>query len=474
MKSSVLKSELAGTWYPGSKPNLVREIDSFLDSVKNVETIPDVIALLLPHAGYRYSGRVAAHGIKQILDRDISRVVVIGPSHRVAMLDVVSVPDVEFVETPLGRIEIDQAVIEKLKHNVSFQSHARAHTDEHSVQIELPLLQHALGEFKLVPIVCGELGESVIQDVADTLAQHIDEETLVVISSDFTHYGRMFGYVPFEEKIAQNLRDLDMGAVRYIEQQDASGFMHYVRETGATICGSCPISILLHMLPEQARVHMLNYDTSGNLTGDWSHCVSYVSAAFSGSWAESSAREKVPMLQLSEQDKQNLLRYARQHIAEKLGRGGTPRLEVTPPMEDVMGAFVTLRKFGELRGCIGELFPRRKLHEVIAEQAVNAAFNDSRFPGLLPEELDEIDLEISALTPPQAIESPVEIEIGQHGIVLRKGIRSAVFLPQVPIEQGWNLKETLSHLARKAGLAFNDWESGCEFQVFEAIVFGEE
>ena len=134
---------------------------------------------------------------------------------------------------------------------------------------------------------------------------------------------------------------------------------------------------------------------------------------------------------------------------------------------------VTLHKDGQLRGCIGEIVPRRELHEVVAEQAVSAAFHDPRFPSLRAEELDHVELEISALTPPQEVNSYKDIVIGTHGVVLIKERHSAVFLPQVAPEQGWGLEETLSHLAQKAGLDSNEWESGCDFMVFEAIVFSE-
>jgi AmmeMemoRadiSam system protein B/AmmeMemoRadiSam system protein A len=475
MKADVLKSGLAGTWYTGSKEHLCREIDAFLEEV-DPQPVPDVMALLLPHAGYRYSGKVAAHGIKQVEGQSFSRVVVLGPSHRVAMRDVVSIPDISHIETPLGLIEIDRDLAAELRKDASFQSYARAHADEHSVQIELPLLQRALGVFKLVPMVCGELSETAARHIGATLLAHIDAETLVVISSDFTHYGHAFGYVPFKDEIQQNLDHLDMGAFRFVEQKDLPGFLNYIQETGATICGRSPIAVLLGMLPDDVQVHLLNYDTSGRMTGDWAQCVSYVAAAFSGHWGavcDDGVRCE-PDLVLSASDKIGLLRLARHNIVKKFDEDEPDlELKITPPMQDIMGAFVTLHKHGQLRGCIGEIFPRRELYEAVAEQAVNAAFHDPRFPRLRPEELGEVDIEISALTAPHRVNSPVDIEIGRHGVVLRKGGHSAVFLPQVAPEQGWGLEETLSHLALKAGLTANGWESGCEFHVFEAIVFGE-
>lgn len=475
MRTQVLKSELAGTWYTDNPKHLAREIATYLDSVDE-PAAENVIALLLPHAGYRYSGMVAAHGVRQVQGKNYSRVVVLGPSHRVPMLDAVSIPDVDFIETPLGQIELDRAMIGHLLEKEGFESHASAHRDEHSVQIELPFLQEALGEFKLVPIVCGELGERSARQIASCLLENMDAQTLVVISSDFTHYGHAFSYVPFHDDVQDNLEKLDLGAFKLIEDGNLQGFLDYVQKTGATICGRSPIAVLLAMLPETARVQLLKYDTSGNLTGDWSHCVSYVAAAVSGEWDLTcpDGRHCEPMLELSKSDKVSLLRLARNKIAQRV-RGDEPdvSIKISEAMMDIMGAFVTLHKDGQLRGCIGEIFPRRELHLAVAEQAVNAALHDPRFPRLQPAELDEIDIEISALTPPRRINSHENIEIGRHGIVLYKGQHSAVFLPQVAPEQGWGLEETLAHLAMKAGLGPNDWKSGCEYHVFEAIVFSE-
>ena len=475
MQANVLKSELAGSWYTDNPELLAREIDTYL-AMADPAPVNEVIALLLPHAGYRYSGMVAAHGIKLIEKRSFSRVVVLGPSHHAAMLDMVSIPEASHIETPLGKIEIDGEMVSNLWKNELFRSCAHAHSSEHSVQIELPFLQRALGNFKLVPIVCGQLNEISARKIAATLLEEIDASTLVVISSDFTHYGKTFDYVPFADDVQGNLERLDLGAFGLVEQKNLSGFLQYVQETGATICGRSPIAVLLAMLPESARVQLLKYETSGSLTDDWAHCVSYISAAVSGVWNLpcSGGFPCETEQQLSDADKIGLLRLARYEITKKI-RSDVPALslEIMPAMRNIMGAFVTLHKYGQLRGCIGEIFPRRELHEAVADQAGNAAFHDPRFPRLREDELSEIDLEISALTAPHPVSSYEDIEIGRHGVVLNKGMYSAVFLPQVAPEQGWDLETTLTHLSMKAGLGANDWKSGCEFLVFEAIVFSE-
>ncbi|MCF7847395.1 MAG: AmmeMemoRadiSam system protein B [Kiritimatiellales bacterium] len=477
-EKKVLQSKLAGTWYSANPDQLGAELDGYLANVKQ-EKLENIMAVLLPHAGYRFSGQVAAYGIKQLEGRSFKRVVVLGPTHRVSMAGIVSIPDISHLQTPLGAQELDREFISKLWKHSEFQSHMQAHADEHSVQIEVPLLQRVLGDFKLVPIVVGQMDERAARKIADVLLQNIDSETLIVVSSDFTHYGQNFGYLPFKDDIQENLRKLDLDAFKKIEQKDLPGFIGYVDSTGATICGRCPISILLAMLPDNAGVHLLNYDTSGNLTGDWSHCVSYVSAAFTGSWQKKEPASAADEELLSDTDKANLLKLARGTIEYYMDNGKKPKpadigVEVTPGMETVMGTFVTLHQNGQLRGCIGEIFPSRELYKAVIERAIDSTVNDHRFRPVKKDEVAGLHIEISALSPPKPVGSWKDIVIGKHGMTLSKNGRGAVFLPQVAPEQGWGIEETLTHLAMKAGLGANDWREGCQYQVFEAIVFSED
>jgi len=475
MENGILKSELGGHWYLDDPQHLAHEINTYLNAV-HPEPVEKLIALILPHAGYRYSGMVAAHGIKLLEGRNIKRVIVMGPSHRVAMLESVSIPDASHIETPLGLVPLDREAISNLWKHEGFESHARAHQGEHSVQIELPFLQQVLDDFTLIPIVCGQLTANSAAKIGKQLLPLLNEETLFVISTDFTHYGRSFDYVPFEDKIKHRIHELDMGAFDLIRERNQEGFIDYVETTGATICGIGPLSILLSILSDGASVDLLKYENSGDLTDDWSHCVSYISAAVSGHWKKSDKPSGATDSKgdLTDADKAYLLAVARHRIAAKFSkRAAPPRGHISMAMQEEMGAFVTLHKHGQLRGCIGEIFPRRSLFDAVEEQAVNAAFHDPRFPTLREDELLDIDIEISALTPPRKIDSYEEIEIGRHGIVLSQQMQSAVFLPQVATEQGWGRETALSYLAEKAGLMSDAWKTDCEFHVFEAIVFGE-
>lgn len=285
--TKTLRSRLGGSWYAADPTKLRAEIDGYLEAAAPEQALENACALLLPHAGYLYSGAVAAFGVAAVKGRAFDRVVVLGPSHRVPMPNLVSAPRAAAFETVLGTIPLDQDVIARLLESPFFQAVPAAESGEHSVEIELPLLQAALTPgFRLVPLTVGQLDERAIRGAAAALAKELDPHTLLVVSSDFTHYGADFGYVPFLDDLEANLRRLDLGAFEEIQKKDLKGFRRYVQDTGATICGRDAISLLLALLPKDAAVHLLKYDTSGRMTGDWRHTVSYVSAAVTGTWEQ--------------------------------------------------------------------------------------------------------------------------------------------------------------------------------------------
>ncbi len=483
-------STLAGSWYTANERELVRELRTRREATGRT---PDeqVHALILPHAGYQYSGAVAAHGAAVIAGRRFSRVIVMGPTHRVPMRNVVAVPEADTYATVLGAIPIDTDLVGRLRRYPLFRPVRGAMPGEHSVEIEFPLLQEALGEFRLVPLVVGQLDDAAVTEAAACLRAEVDSNTLVVASTDFTHFGPRFDYVPFTGAVESRLRELDLGAFEFVRRRDASGFRRYIDRTGATICGRDPVAVLIAMLPEDAEVIQLSYDTSGRITGDWINSVSYLSAAVRCRWTPkpldrpaepapaASAEEEGP-LPIPAADRTALLALARSTIRFFFAhrRKPTPAevglAEITPAMRQVAGAFVTLHKHGELRGCIGEILPTRPLYAAVMDQALNAAFRDPRFPPLQEFELPVCQIEISALSEPRPIASWSEIVLGRHGIILRKQGHTALFLPQVAPEQGWDLPTTLRHLALKAGLEPDDWRTGAEFEVFEAVVFGEQ
>jgi AmmeMemoRadiSam system protein A len=305
-------------------------------------------------------------------------------------------------------------------------------------------------------------------------------DTIWIISSDFTHYGHHFGYTPFTRDVPERLEQLDKGAVDYIEKLDMNGFLDYVERTGATICGAIPIAVLIAAVtsrPSQYTCRLITYTTSGKLTRDYAHSVSYASLAVTDpqdrpATAAPPARNST----LTADDRHTLLGLARDAIRSRLEDEAVP-LPEEKTLPDTLrrngAAFVTLHLEGALRGCIGNLEAREPLYQNVAHNARNAAFGDPRFAPLTREEFDRVHIEISVLTPARPIASLDEFTIGRHGIILEKGPHRAVFLPQVAPEQGWDKETTLSHLALKAGMNADDWRRGARFSVFEAIVFGE-
>ncbi len=473
----VLRSSLAGAWYSADADTLNRQFESFAKA-SDARPIDNVIALILPHAGYRFSGPTAVSALKST-SKQYKRIIVIGPSHRMPIEEILCVPEATHYQTPLGQIPLDTGLIGKLREYALFQGISRAFEGENSVELELPLLQHFQKDFKLVPIVAGRCSQPVIERAAAILKSFADSDTLIVASSDFVHYGRTHDYVPFTQNIPEQIKKLDMGAYEHIARLDSSGFTEYRRKTGATICGSVPIAILPAMLPDGAAPHLVKYTTSGELTGDFTNSVSYLSVAFSGTWAKGPrVAPLASRAKLAHDDKKALLSLARKTIPFALEHRRVPEppelgVNVSDSMSAIRGAFVTLKKNGRLRGCIGDIFPQRPLYKSVIMNALNAAFNDRRFPQVTSAECGDITIEISALTPPQPVGSYKQIRIGTDGVVLKKSGRSAVFLPQVATEQGWSLDQTLTQLSLKAALPSDAWKQGAEFLVFQADVFGE-
>jgi AmmeMemoRadiSam system protein B len=230
----VLQSSLAGRWYPANSAILANQVKGFLDKANINQDTDNVMALILPHAGYQYSGQTAANGVKNA-QRKYRRIVIIGPSHYVAMQDTLSLPKATHYETPLGQIPLDLEFMNKLLEHSIFQNVPNAHTNEHSVQIELPLLQCCHTDFRLVPIIAGQCSLKTINKAGQILKGLLDKETLVIASSDFVHYGPNYGYVPFTQNVPENIKKLDLDAYKFIAALDCKGFLDYKRQTGTTI-----------------------------------------------------------------------------------------------------------------------------------------------------------------------------------------------------------------------------------------------
>jgi AmmeMemoRadiSam system protein B/AmmeMemoRadiSam system protein A len=479
MHEKVMVSPLSGRWFPAGTESLRRMIAGLMP-VPRPAPVAGVCAVLVPHAGYPYSGKVACEVYARLDPQAYDRVVVLGPSHSACLPGEISIPEATALETPLGRILVDAAMVAALRNSPLVVCEPMAHAREHSEQIQVPLLQSVFdARVPVVTIVVGQMDPAASRRVADLLRPWLDARTLLVVSSDFTHFGPNFEYQPFTTDIPAQLKALDHRVFAAIAAGDPEAFRVVMQETRATVCGHDPIAVLLELLPPGARATEVAYDTSGRQLDDWQNSVSYLGALFVGDWRQSRGRAEPPDTLLDAADRTNLLKLARATLEYAARHGKAPDVRetgvtLTPGMQQVMGGFVTLNKHEELRGCIGEIVPRRAIWQVVLEHAVNAALHDPRFERVTPDETRAIRIDISALTPPQPVASYREIVIGKHGMTLAKHGRSAVFLPQVAPEQGWDRDTTLSHLARKAGLPADAWREGATFTVFEAQVFHEE
>ena len=475
---NVREPAVAGRFYPDSKTELTKKINSYLDKAL-IESLPGKpVAIISPHAGYQYSGAVAAYGFKAIKDYKYKRVIILAPSHY-SRYRGASILDVDAYKTPLGLVNLNSGICNNLVNNPPFiGTFKNAHKREHSLEVQLPFLQTVLGDdFELIPVLISRLNSEEVDFIADKLRPLIDEDTLVVVSSDFTHYGHGYDYVPFKKDVEANIRKLDHGAIERILALDLDGFFRYKGATGITACGFMPISVMMKILPSNVQGKVLNYDTSGNILDDFNTSVSYASIIFT--------RDIEPpdiigdSNGLNSDEKLTLLEVARKTLESSVKEGKRPDLNsgeytLSQTLKNKRGVFVTLNKNGNLRGCIGHIQPREQLFDAVIDNTINSSMNDARFKPVSEDELPDIEIDISVLSPIKKISGAEKFITGKHGIIICLGGMRAVFLPQVATEQGWDREETLAQLCNKAGLPSYAWKDDeMEFFVFTAEVFHE-
>jgi len=456
----------AGTWYPADAKVLRKQIEGYFAKAPKLELGGPLVALVSPHAGYQFSGECAGAGYALLRGRTVRRVIVLAPSHYVAFRGG-SIPDVEFYETPLGKIPLDRRACEAIRKSPLIGTVPQAHAREHSLELQLPFLQVALKEFTLIPIVLGQLNEENYSALAAVLREYLDASTVVVASSDFTHYGRMFGYTPFVKNIRDNIEKVDQGAIEHIRKLDGPAFRRYVARTGATICGRVPIGVMLEMLSPDCRGLLARYYLSGDREKDYRQSVSYASIVFAVGPGE-----------ISPAGRKTLLDIARRTLRATLGNKPLPKLDVRDQELLVQrGAFVTYKNQGRLRGCLGNFVSREPLWKLVQKLAVSSAREDHRFANhpITAKEEPEIDIQISILSPMRRIKDPLRFIVGIHGLYIRKGRARGTYLPQVATEQKWDKKTFITHLCQhKIGIRPDAWkDKDTEVYIYSAQVFGD-
>jgi AmmeMemoRadiSam system protein B/AmmeMemoRadiSam system protein A len=470
---------VAGQFYPGRPDELRAELTHLFADAEKKKTEENIQALIAPHAGYVFSGEVAASSYNQLDTNKIYKTIfIIGSSHRMAF-DGASIYNLGNYKTPLGIVPVDIPLANQLiAGNKCFNDRTDAHLYEHSLEVQIPFLQYKLNyPFTIVPIVLGTQNPQTCRQIADALRPYFTDDNLFIISSDFSHYPSYDDACRVDKLTAEAiLSNRPQELLRTLNTNESMG----INNLATSLCGWTSVLTLMYITEKMEGIQYIpiEYKNSGDAKGygDKSRVVGYNAIVVINKNAEKPSADESAGFNLTQQDKRELLSLARKTIEAYLERHETikpPAEKYSEALKTPAGAFVTLHKEGQLRGCIGRFEPANPLYEVVQEMAIASATRDSRFMPVTPEEMSQIKIEISVLTPLRKIQSIDEIELGKDGIYIKKGYHSGTFLPQVARDTKWTLEEFLGHCARdKAGIGWDGWKDA-EIYVYEAIVFSE-
>jgi len=472
----VKKADLAGSWYPGSESQLSAMLEGYMAQAV-LSNIPEkIIAVISPHAGYLYSGPVAAYSFKAVSSMDVDTVVIIGFSHR-KYFDAIAVYDRGSFQTPLGVLPVDKDLAKALvMSDKRFYVNPEAFSGENSIEMMLPFIRHVFKgkDIKIVPVVIGVQSYENAEILGTKLAGLLkDKKSLIVASTDMSHYH------PYGEA-----NTIDNVAIEALKTMDPKTFFDKVSLEKCEACGVGAVTAA--MIAAKAlgadSIDILKYANSGDTSGQKNSVVGYVSAAMykaqvTGDRSQVTGNSEGESKMLNESQKKRLLQIARETMETYINTGKRSEFKETDPvLNRPMGAFVTLHENGQLRGCIGNIIGSGPLYLTVRDMAIESSTGDPRFQQVSGSELKNIDVEISVLSELKKVASPDEVIMGEHGVVIRSGFRSGVYLPQVATETGWSREEFLSSLcAHKAGLPPDAWKKGeADIYVFTAEVFGEK
>lgn len=460
---SVRQSKWADSFYPADQGDLQAAIQRFLENVPAKEIQGEIAGFIVPHAGYIYSGQTAAHAYKKISGRALDTVILIGPSHRIPF-DGISIWREGPWQSPLGSVAVDLDLAKAIAGEDSrFQFGPGPHLEEHSLEVQIPFLQTALQNFKIVPILFGNVSVETSRKLAQAIVKHQKgKRVLLVASSDMSHYHS-----------AEKGGKIDARTLELIKKGDSAGLYSNLSHEQSELCGAGAVLALLEFvrLKEGLEIELLNYAHSGHVSGDLSRVVGYSSFVIYEKTSRGTQEDLDRKASASEAGEQNqpqfnpsqrqtLLKIARQSLEAHLFGRESPKFFIEDKsLLENKGLFVTLTKKGELRGCVGHIVSSDPLLRAVQDTAILAATRDARFKPVAPEELKDLDIEISILTSPEKVDSIEKIELGRHGVILQKGEASGVFLPKVAEKTGWDKETFLRELCtQKAGLKEDCWE----------------
>lgn len=478
--SQTRKPAVAGMFYPADPSELSSICKKYLDQAgeKTLQTKP--FGIIVPHAGYVYSGGVAAYAYKEIQGEKYEAVVILSPSH-IDYFHFASVYSGEYYETPLGKLPISKEIASKCTTKDKFiQLSTRGHEfspferGEHAIEVQLPFLQTVLGNVPIVPIIIGAMDWQVVETLGKKLGEIAsNQEVLVIVSSDLSHYHSY-----------SDCKEIDAKLISQLEQMDAKSFYNGLIERKYEACGGAPITSMLIAAERIGAnsVKILKYANSGDVPyGDKSQVVGYLSAAIYKSENEEIGGENMNSHSVSEgelnkEEQKWVLELAENTVKAVVSREPVPEpINIPEIAKKKRGAFVTLEKNGQLRGCIGYVLPIYPLYKTIIDVATSAALRDPRFPPVNETELKDITVEVSVLTVPKTITNPNQIEVGKHGIIIKRDYYQGLLLPQVATEYGWDRETFLEQTCLKAGLPRDAWkDEDTEIQIFSAQVFNRE
>ncbi len=466
------KPAVAGQFYPYHADELRGVLRRHFESAEKKKEAGPLRALVSPHAGFVFSGDVAASAFNQMdSNAAYDNIFVIGSSHHVSF-DGASIFRQGHFLTPLGQVPVNIVLADSLiaLHEI-FTDRADAHSREHSLEVQLPFLQYRLKQpFRIVPVVIGTSRPETCKKIAMALKPYLNSKNLFVISTDFSHYPSYGDANVSDRRTADAILSNEPDSLVLALNRQAE---KPVKGLATGLCGWSSVLTLMYMTQsEPFEYHTVQYKNSGDTPyGDKDRVVGYYAMTVN-------VKEKKAMSEfiLTEKDKKDLLKIARLTIESYLKNNAIPDLDLSAYSDQVKtkcGAFVTLHKHKQLRGCIGRFGENEPLYKVVQEMSVAAATQDYRFSPVRESELKDIEIEISVLTPLKKISSADEFILGKHGIWIKKGHRSGTFLPQVATETGWTKEEFLGHCARdKAGIGWDGWKDA-ELYTYEAKIFNE-
>ena len=475
---SIRQPVFAGQFYSADSTTLTNQIKFFIENAKP-RIVDNIVAIIVPHAGYVYSGQIDADAYNQVKQNKYDVIVVLGTNHTTAGFSGISVyPKGEFA-TPIGSVKIDdEAADELLKKDDNVSTNLVVQAKEHSIEVQVPFIKYLFPQARILPIIVGEPNIEMCTHFGKALAEVLkDKKTLIVASSDLSHYPKFDDAIKVDNKTLRTIASLNMENI-VSEMQDQLG--NSVPQLVTCACGEAPIIAAIAYAKEIGvnSASIISYSNSGYCSvGTTDRVVGYGAVVISkGKTFPQPDVDSVVVnnnYKLTSSDKSTLLKFARKTLDLYFAAQVIPLpRDINNMLKMKRSTFVTLKINGELRGCIGHMSEDTPLCTVVGAMTLQAAFNDKRFNPLTRNELSQVEIEISVLTPFTRINNANEIELGRDGVIVKKGIRQAVFLPQVATEMGWGKEVFLDQLCLKAGLNKGDWKNA-ELYTFQADVFSE-